>query len=68
MKQPFACEHTNQKHYAKGLCRNCYHSKGRKKHANLCDHPERSHYAKGLCKGCYLKLFKAKSKKNYKPR
>jgi len=23
------CEHTNVAYYAQGLCRNCYHSKGR---------------------------------------
>ena len=50
------CEHTHEEYYSKGLCKNCYHRKGRVKLASLCPHPQRKLYARGVCKGCYLKL------------
>lgn len=50
------CEHTDRVHYSKGMCRNCYHSKGRTKMADQCEHTDRKLYARGLCKACYLRL------------
>ena len=51
------CEHTDANYYAQGLCRNCYHSKGRLKLATDCEHSDRKLYARGVCKACYLRLF-----------
>lgn len=48
------CEHTNRKHYAKGLCSTCYHKAGRTKLAWKCQHHDKLHYAKGCCQDCYL--------------
>lgn len=60
------CEHVDAVYYAQGLCRNCYHSKGRSKLATECEHTERKLYARGVCKACYLRMFqyrKSQSKK-----
>ena len=43
------CPHKDAKHYAKGMCSNCYHSFGRTKMAHNCQHSNRNIYAKGLC-------------------
>ena len=48
------CSHTERPYYAKGMCVNCYHRKGRTKMAWTCPHRNRTHYSKGLCKYCYL--------------
>ena len=57
------CPHRQLEYYAKGMCKNCYHNKGkRSKKASKCDHKERDHYAKGLCKNCYLHFFHIKKK------
>lgn len=57
------CEHKHLEYYAKGMCKNCYHSKGkRSKKATKCEHTDRDHYAKGLCKNCYLHFFHLKKK------
>jgi hypothetical protein len=57
------CEHTHLEYYAKGMCKNCYHNKGkRSKKATKCEHKDRDHYAKGLCKNCYLHFFHIKKK------
>lgn len=48
-----ACPHHNAPHYAKGMCSNCYHSKGRKKKPWRCPHLNKFHYAHGLCQNCY---------------
>jgi hypothetical protein len=57
------CAHKTQEYYAKGMCKNCYHNKGkRSKKATKCDHQDRDHYAKGLCKNCYLHFFHIKKK------
>jgi hypothetical protein len=48
------CPHSDAVYYAKGMCRNCYHQKGRAKKATKCDHNNRPLYAKGVCKACYL--------------
>jgi hypothetical protein len=50
------CPHTDRKHYAKNLCYNCYHRKGRDKKAWSCQHTDRTHYAHGLCHNCYQTL------------
>lgn len=49
------CEHVNDHYYASGMCKNCYHSKGRIKKAELCEHKDRKLYARGVCKACYLR-------------
>ena len=49
------CPHTEAKHYAKGMCNYCYHTKGRKKLATNCEHKNKSDYARGLCHTCYNK-------------
>ena len=49
-----ACPHKDRKHYAKGMCNNCYHKKGRKKLAQNCPHKDRPLYARGKCQFCYL--------------
>ena len=51
------CPHTTEPFYSKGMCRNCYHARGRKKPATNCDHTFRPNYALGLCKNCYLKKY-----------
>ena len=47
------CPHINEPHYAKGMCSNCYHSKGRSKKPWKCIHTNKTHYALGLCQNCY---------------
>ena len=51
------CPHKNAKYYAKGMCKNCYHQKGRAKKAHACQHTDSLLYAKGLCKRCYLSTY-----------
>lgn len=51
------CIHTNAMFYAKGMCKNCYHLKGREKRAYACPHSDRVSYAKGICKNCYLAAY-----------
>lgn len=46
------CGHPERKHYAKGMCNNCYHKYGRVGKPDLCEHDVL--YAKGLCQKCYL--------------
>ena len=53
------CEHKERKHFAKGLCKNCYTTSIRKsnsKKASGCAHTDRPHYSSGLCVNCYHKL------------
>ncbi len=47
------CPHTNLPHYAKGMCSNCYHTRGRNKAPWNCPHKDKFHYALGLCQNCY---------------
>ena len=47
------CPHIYSRHYAKGMCSNCYHSKGRIKKPWNCPHVNKAHYALGLCQNCY---------------
>jgi len=56
------CEHTRRKHYAKGMCHNCYHRVGKTKKAFACGHPQRSHYSGGMCQNCYLAKYYLKRK------
>ena len=51
------CGHKSESYYANGMCKNCYHARGRTKKAFNCDHSERVLYAKGLCKNCYLSIY-----------
>jgi hypothetical protein len=51
------CPHGEKSYYANGMCKNCYHAKGRKKLASTCGHPDRILYAKGQCKNCYLSRY-----------
>lgn len=53
-----SCEHVEAEFYAHGLCRNCYHTKGRQKMASECQHKDRKLYARNVCKACYLKAFR----------
>ncbi len=48
-----ACPHKFSPHYAKGMCSNCYHSRGRRKKPWNCPHSNKFHYAHGLCQNCY---------------
>jgi hypothetical protein len=48
------CGHSSESYYANGMCKNCYHAKGRTKKADECKHHDRVLYAKGVCKNCYL--------------
>ena len=62
-KQVTACPHVDAEYYAKGMCRNCYHSQGRQKQAASCPHGgERKLYAKGMCKACYLRQYNKQKK------
>lgn len=57
------CEHPHREFYAKGMCKNCYHKKGRIKPAECC--PEKKMYALNLCQNCYMKHYgKEKRKEN----
>lgn len=56
------CPHTDRKHYAKNMCHNCYHRKGKTKMATVCGHTERSHYSSGMCQNCYLAKYYIKRK------
>ena len=51
------CQHTSAKYYAAGMCKNCYHSKGRNRLATACEHKTRKLYARGVCKACYLREY-----------
>lgn len=51
------CTHASESYYANGMCKNCYHAKGRTKMATECDHIERPMYARGICKNCYLSSY-----------
>lgn len=51
------CTHSGQEYYANGMCKNCYHAKGRTKKATKCPHSDRPLYAKGICKNCYLSTY-----------
>lgn len=57
-KEITKCPHKDRKHYAKNMCRNCYHSKGRLKKAWKCEHKDTRLYAKGLCQNCYYSSYK----------
>mmetsp|Transcript_24970 Transcript_24970/g.43838 ORF Transcript_24970/g.43838 Transcript_24970/m.43838 type:complete len:111 (+) Transcript_24970:48-380(+) len=54
------CPHHDQKHYAKSMCRSCYHKYGRDRFAWACVHKNRRLYAKGRCHKCYLKQYYSK--------
>lgn len=52
-----SCPHTSMAFYAKGMCKNCYHQRGREKLADKCPHIDRANYAHGVCKNCYLSAY-----------
>ena len=58
------CPHFGEKHYAKGMCTNCYHKGGRDKKPWLCDHTDKFHYARGFCQNCYSMKFFKKNRKD----
>lgn len=60
------CPHTDRKHYAKNMCHNCYHRKGKTKMATKCGHTDRSHYSSGMCQNCYLAKYYLKRKEKAK--
>ena len=49
------CEHTDREFYARGMCKNCYHKKGRVKRAECC--PDKMMYSRSLCQNCYMKQY-----------
>mmetsp|Transcript_10066 Transcript_10066/g.19831 ORF Transcript_10066/g.19831 Transcript_10066/m.19831 type:complete len:111 (+) Transcript_10066:25-357(+) len=51
------CQHLTRKHYARNMCRPCYHRKGRFRKAWMCKHSDRAVYARGLCCKCYMKWY-----------
>lgn len=51
------CPHTTLPFYAKGMCKNCYHHRGRAKLADKCLHTDRANYAHGVCKNCYFSAY-----------
>ena len=61
-REIFKCPHTDKKHYAKNMCHNCYHRKGKTKMAHACGHPHKSHYSNGMCQNCYLAKYYLKRK------
>ena len=63
LKQLFICAHAHKKHYAKNMCHNCYHNKGKQKKATACIHTSKPHYSNGLCQNCYLAQYYLKRKK-----
>jgi hypothetical protein len=63
-----ACPHKSRKHYAKNMCINCYHRRGRTKKAWACSHNEKLHYSKGLCQNCYLSRYYRQRKEQKKRR
>jgi hypothetical protein len=65
-KNSFLCTHLDKKHYAKNMCHQCYHRKGKSRMADACDHTTKSHYSNGLCQGCYLSQYYMKRKKKLK--
>ena len=62
-KDMFLCPHLDKKHYAKNMCHNCYHRKGKSKMATACSHTNKPHYSVGLCQNCYLAQYYLKRKK-----
>lgn len=48
-REIFKCPHVDKKHYAKNMCHNCYHRRGKTKMASACDHTNKPHYSNGLC-------------------
>ncbi len=62
MKDYFICNHLEKKHYAKNMCHNCYHRKGKSRMAHACEHKTRPHYSNGLCQSCYLAQYYLKRK------
>lgn len=61
-REIFKCPHTDRKHYAKNMCHNCYHRKGKTKMAYACGHTNKSHYSSGMCQNCYLAKYYIKRK------
>ena len=57
------CPHRDKKHYAKNMCHNCYHRKGKTKMATECEHTDKPHYSNGKCQSCYLAEYYIKRKK-----
>ena len=62
-KEITKCEHVTEQYYASGMCKNCYHSKGRNKMAERCEHKDRKLYARGVCKACYLRDYHSRIRK-----
>ena len=51
------CSHLERKHYAKGMCKDCYGKIGRQKLAIQCAHTDKKNYALGMCNTCYYKFY-----------
>lgn len=61
-RKAFFCKHCGKKHFAKGLCRNCYERHRRHGTVELKQTTQRKcakcgddYYAKNMCKKCYNK-------------
>ncbi len=61
-RQIFNCPPTDREHYAKNMCHNCYHRRGKSKKAWGCPHTNKSPYSGGLCQNCYLAKYYIKRK------
>ena len=62
----YICPHSDKIYYAKGLCKACYHAKGRTVKATACQHTDRVAHAKSLCIQCYQRVSKQKYRKKLK--
>ena len=47
------CPHTDKKYYAKGMCNQCYHARGRTILSTNCIHIDKPMYAQKMCINCY---------------
>ena len=66
LTQVYICQHASKKHYARNMCHNCYHNKGKLKRASACAHTDKPHYSSGLCQTCYLAKYYLKRKEKRK--
>jgi len=56
-----SCDHLDREFYAKGMCKNCYHKRGRNKPADCWTNKKM--YALGLCQNCYMKHYGKEKRK-----
>ena len=51
------CVHTDRKHHAKGLCKQCYGRQGITTLATACEHTTKFAHARDMCRLCYFKWY-----------